>query len=138
MAGRSIFDRAIWRRDLRSRLIRLARTAISAGMSENRAAYVTLNPSRGRKALGWGFIILGILGCVLPFLQGFLFIALGVFVLREQYLWAANRWAWVEERWPRAVGKVESMEQSVNARVVGWAIRLRRAFSRSSAAPRRD
>jgi len=99
-------------------------------MSDSRPAYVSLNPRPGRKALGWLFIVLGVLGLVLPFLQGFLFLALGVFVLRDQYVWAANRWAWVAGRWPGAVGRIEGMETSVAARTAALGGRVRRALGR--------
>lgn len=32
-------------------------------------------------AVGWGFILLGLAGLVLPFLQGFLFLAIGLVIL---------------------------------------------------------
>jgi hypothetical protein len=99
-------------------------------MSDNRAAFVSLNPRPWRKALGWGFIVLGIIGCVLPFLQGFLFLALGLFVLRDQYIWAANRWAWVAGRWPKAVTRIEAMERSTDARVARWGAAVRRTLKR--------
>jgi hypothetical protein len=67
-------------------------------------------PSMKRKAAGWSLMGLGTLGLVLPFLQGFLFLALGVFVLRHQYLWAHRGMGWVAERWPGTVSKVEEME----------------------------
>jgi len=99
-------------------------------MRESRPAYVVLNPRPGRKALGWFLIVLGVLGLVLPFLQGFLFLALGVFVLRDQHMWAANRWAWVAGRWPGMVSKIEGMEGSVSARVAGWGDGVRRMLGR--------
>lgn len=36
---------------------------------------------RGKKIAGWFFIVLGVFGLFLPFLQGFLFIALGMGLL---------------------------------------------------------
>ena len=109
--------------------------AIWRGMDDLRPlpaapGFVALNPRRGRRVLGWSFMVLGVLGCVLPFLQGFLFLALGLFVLRDQYLWAADRWAWVARRWPGAVAKVEELERGMSARVAGWGERLRRALGR--------
>jgi uncharacterized membrane protein YbaN (DUF454 family) len=86
---------------------------------------VILRPSFHRKAMGWAMLVLGVLGLVLPFLQGFLFLALGVFVLRDQHVWAARRWAWVAGRWPQMVGKLEAMEISMAARLKGLAARLR-------------
>ena len=68
-------------------------------------------PSLKRKAAGWTLLGLGAAGLVLPFLQGFLFLALGVFVLRHQYLWAHRGMGWIGTRWPGAVTRVEGMEQ---------------------------
>ncbi|WP_170985031.1 PGPGW domain-containing protein [Roseomonas sp. AR75] len=67
-------------------------------------------PSVRRKAAGISLLGLGTLGLVLPFLQGFLFLALGLFVLRHQYLWAHRGMGWISGRWPGAVNQVESME----------------------------
>ncbi|WP_338663706.1 PGPGW domain-containing protein [Pararoseomonas sp. SCSIO 73927] len=99
-------------------------------MDDRTSTFITLKPRPGRKALGLFFIVLGVLGLVLPFLQGFLFLALGIFVLRDQYIWAANRWAWVAGRWPGAVSRIESLETSLNERVAGWGMRVRRAIGR--------
>jgi hypothetical protein len=73
-------------------------------------------PSLPRKVAGWSFMVLGVIGLVLPFLQGFLFLALGLFVMRHQYLWAHRGTGWVQSRWPGMVGRVEGME----ARLLAW------------------
>ena len=73
-------------------------------------------PSLPRKLAGWSLLFLGVLGSVLPVLQGALFFALGLFVLRHQYLWAHRGLGWAGDRWPNAVAKVEGME----ARLIGW------------------
>jgi hypothetical protein len=73
-------------------------------------AMMEFRPSLKRKTAGWGLLGLGVIGLVLPFLQGFLFLALGMFVLRHQYLWAHRGMGWVESRWPDMVAKVEAME----------------------------
>lgn len=83
-------------------------------------------PSASRKLAGFSLIFLGALGTVLPVLQGVLFLALGLFVLRDQYAWARRSMARLHARWPRQVEGVEAME----ARLIAWGgrqgIRLRR------------
>ncbi len=88
-------------------------------------------PSLSRKAAGWSFLGLGVIGLVLPFLQGFLFLALGLFVLRHQYLWAHRGMGWVESKWPGAVGKAEALETRMIERGRGARLRLRRLLGRA-------
>jgi hypothetical protein len=83
-------------------------------------------PSLPRKVTGFSLLVLGVLGTVLPILQGGLFIALGLFVLRDQYGWAHRAMEWARARWPGAMGKVEGME----ARLVAWAARQGRRLRR--------
>jgi hypothetical protein len=64
-----------------------------------------------RKLAGFTLLGLGGLGLVLPFLQGVLFIVLGMFVLRDQYGWAQRGMARLHRRWPRQVEGVETLEQ---------------------------
>lgn len=92
---------------------------------------VILRPSLPRKCLGWTLLVLGVLGLVLPFLQGFLFLALGVFVLRDQHIWAARRWGWVRDRWPQHIARVEEIEARLCGRLAGAAERVRRLFIRA-------
>jgi predicted PurR-regulated permease PerM len=73
-------------------------------------------PSLKRKICGIGLLVLGVLGLVLPVLQGGLFLGLGLFVLRDQYGWARRAIGWLRHRWPRTVDGVEAME----ARLLGW------------------
>ena len=73
-------------------------------------------PSLKRKVAGFALLFLGAIGTVLPILQGFLFIALGLFVLRDQYAWAHRGMEWLRARWPRQVVGVEAME----ARMLAW------------------
>ncbi|WP_217363025.1 PGPGW domain-containing protein [Roseicella sp. DB1501] len=77
------------------------------------------SPSLPRKLAGFGMLGLGLLGMVLPVLQGFLFLALGLFILRDQYDWARAGMTRLRMRFPRQIEGVEAME----ARLVGWSRR---------------
>jgi hypothetical protein len=85
-------------------------------------------PSVKRKLFGWSLLTLGVLGSVLPILQGALFFALGLFVLRHQYGWANRGMAWAQNRWPRQVEGVEALEARLIARASNWAERVRALF----------
>jgi hypothetical protein len=87
-------------------------------------------PSIKRKAAGWSLMSLGVVGLVLPFLQGFLFMALGMFVLRHQYFWAHRGMGWLEQRWPDSVTKVEALEGRMVASVGRKTARLRGLLGR--------
>ena len=50
---------------------------------------------------GWAFILLGILGLFLPFLQGVLFLLVGLIILSSEYVWAHRLLARLRERFPR-------------------------------------
>jgi len=50
---------------------------------------------------GWGFILLGIIGLVLPILQGILFILVGLLLLSTVSPWAARVLDKLRRRFPR-------------------------------------
>jgi len=50
---------------------------------------------------GWVFILLGILGLFLPFLQGVLFPLIGLVILSSEYVWAHRLLARLRERFPK-------------------------------------
>jgi uncharacterized protein len=63
-----------------------------------------MNPHIKRAAIlivGWGFILLGIVGLFLPVLQGVLFILVGLTILSTEYAWA-HRWLTkLRDRFPK-------------------------------------
>jgi hypothetical protein len=91
-------------------------------------------PSIRRKAAGISLLGLGAVGLVLPFLQGFLFLALGTFVLRHQYFWAHRGMGWIEMRWPETVAQVERLETRMitgaTTRTLAIRERIGRLFAR--------
>jgi hypothetical protein len=87
-------------------------------------------PSVGRKVTGFSLLFLGALGTVLPVLQGALFLALGLWVLRHQYHWAHRCMLWSRDRWPRQVEGIEAMEERLLRRVRALASRTRAVLRR--------
>jgi len=65
--------------------------------------------SRAKRILilttGWSFILLGVVGLVLPFLQGVLFILVGLVILSSQYVWASVLLSKLRKRFPK-IGRV--------------------------------
>jgi uncharacterized membrane protein YbaN (DUF454 family) len=50
---------------------------------------------------GWSFILLGIVGLFLPFLQGVLFILVGIVILSAHYAWARLLMTKLRKRFPK-------------------------------------
>jgi uncharacterized membrane protein YbaN (DUF454 family) len=71
---------------------------------------------------GWSFILLGIAGLFLPFLQGVLFILVGLILLSSQYAWARLLLRKLRQRFPR-IGRVAD---AATAKAANWLQRLSR------------
>ena len=69
-----------------------------AGPARAASRVMAGGPSLARKLAGFGLLGLGVLGLVLPILQGILFLALGLFILRDQYDWAREGMAKLRAR----------------------------------------
>lgn len=54
-----------------------------------------------RHALGWSFLALGVVGAVLPILQGWLFFAAGALLLAPEIPVFRRLFCWIEARFPR-------------------------------------
>jgi uncharacterized protein len=65
---------------------------------------------------GWSFILLGIVGLVLPFLQGVLFILVGLAILSSQYAWARRLLEKSRRRFP----KIGHLADQMAIRVTAW------------------
>jgi uncharacterized membrane protein YbaN (DUF454 family) len=67
-----------------------------------------MQPRRKRTLVliaGWSFILLGIVGLILPFLQGLLFILVGMIILSSQYAWARLLMTKLRKRFP-SIGRL--------------------------------
>jgi uncharacterized membrane protein YbaN (DUF454 family) len=72
--------------------------------------------------VGWGFIVLGIVGLFLPVLQGFLFILVGLIVLSSEYVWAHQLLTRLRQRFP----KIGRTADQASAKAAAWLRRLSR------------
>lgn len=92
---------------------------------------VVLRPSLTRKLLGFGALFLGVVGLILPIMPGWPFLAVAVWLLRDQYVWAARGVEKIRARWPQAIPAIEERER----RALAWYARrtrpLRRMFRRA-------
>ncbi len=65
--------------------------------------------------VGWVFIFLGILGIFLPFLQGILFIMIGLAILSSRSELIRRFLKSLEERYPKQYEKVKSWREKIIA-----------------------
>ena len=73
-------------------------------------------------ALGWGFILLGIVGLVLPVLQGVLFLLIGLALLSSESKTARHLLVRLRVRYPGLSEKIDLAEQ----RARRWWVRITR------------
>jgi uncharacterized membrane protein YbaN (DUF454 family) len=87
---------------------------------------------------GYGFLVLGVLGLFLPFLQGFLFIAIGLLILAKHAAWAHNLLQRFRDTHPRSAELIDRADttmadwwQRTETTVAGWWHRVVRRVRRS-------
>ena len=84
--------------------------------------YATVKPIL-MQVLGYSFLVLGVLGLFLPFLQGFLFLAVGLVILARHAAWARRLLDHLRAQHPsvdRAVGRSEARLQDWGQRFEAW------------------
>lgn len=75
--------------------------------------------------VGWGFILLGIVGLFLPVLQGVLFLLIGLIVLSSEYVWAHHLLTRLRQRFPKLSRTADRAEEKAR----NWLRRLSRQRS---------
>lgn len=68
----------------------------------------------GLLTAGWFFIVLGIVGLVLPVLQGILFLLIGLLILSTEYVWAHNLLHKLRQRFPRIAAQMDLARAKVD------------------------
>ena len=76
--------------------------------------------------LGWGFVVLGLLGLFLPILQGILFLAIGLILLAQVSPRVRLLRQRLRRRYPQAAGVLDKAEK----RAAKWLARAARPFRR--------
>ncbi len=69
-----------------------------------------------RHVAGWALLLLGVVGLVLPVLQGWLFIGLGALLLAPDVPVFARMLCWVETRFPSLRGALKAMRRRLGQR----------------------
>jgi uncharacterized membrane protein YbaN (DUF454 family) len=70
--------------------------------------------------VGWKFVILGVIGLVLPILQGFLFLAIGFAILAPESPWAQRQLDRLRRRHPELAATFDAALERAGA----WLKRL--------------
>lgn len=97
-------------------------------MIEDRNNGTPRRANRFKLIFGWIFLVLGVAGLVLPFLQGILFIAIGLWLLSSESEWASRKRDWLLGRYPNLRPRVEAVEAWLDGRAErlgAWWRRLR-------------
>ena len=83
------------------------------------------------QALGYGFLVLGVLGMFLPILQGFLFLFVGLIILARHAPWAERLLSYLRARSPMldrviaaAEAKTHQWHHRAEARWHAWRYRV--------------
>jgi uncharacterized membrane protein YbaN (DUF454 family) len=64
---------------------------------------------------GYAFLVLGVLGLFLPFLQGILFLVIGLLILAKHATWAHNLLQRFRDQHPRAGELIDRAETSMES-----------------------
>lgn len=64
-----------------------------------------------RLGFGWTFIVLGTFGLFLPFLQGILFIAIGLALIAPESEWAQDKLDWLGDRFPQVASGFDRAQE---------------------------
>jgi|DewCreStandDraft_4_1066084.scaffolds.fasta_scaffold00483_50 uncharacterized membrane protein YbaN (DUF454 family) len=80
--------------------------------------------------LGYGFLVLGVLGLFLPILQGVLFITVGLLILSRHAAWAERLLTRLKARHPGFARTVVAAEELAQRWMDRIAVRFRRLTGR--------
>jgi uncharacterized membrane protein YbaN (DUF454 family) len=79
---------------------------------------------RATKIVGWSFVCLGFIGLFLPFLQGVLFLLIGLFILSPEYVWAQRMLEELKARFPSMARRAAEASASATVWLRGVFLKL--------------
>lgn len=82
-----------------------------------------------RKAFGWSMLLVGVLGLVLPLLNGTFFLVLGLYVLKDDYAWAGRAIDWMRRKFPRQAASIDRGQARAEDYLKRTRRRLRRYYA---------
>ncbi|MEZ5930700.1 MAG: PGPGW domain-containing protein [Alphaproteobacteria bacterium] len=80
------------------------------------------------QTVGYSFLVLGVIGLVVPILQGMLFLAIGMIILAKTAPWADRLLERFRQRFPKAAVIVDRAEHKVEE----WGQKVAQFFSGKS------
>lgn len=80
---------------------------------------------------GYSFLVLGVAGLFLPFLQGVLFLVVGLLILSQNAPWAERLLGWIKSRHPMINDTIEKAEEIANRWMERASGGFKRLFGRS-------
>ena len=69
-----------------------------------------------RHTVGWFFVVLGVIGCFLPILQGLLFMLIGFLVLAPEVPFIHRILLRLKEKYPEIFRRAEEMQEQLKAK----------------------
>jgi uncharacterized membrane protein YbaN (DUF454 family) len=74
-----------------------------------------------RHIVGWFFVVLGIIGCFLPILQGILFMMIGFLILAPEVPFIHRLLLKMQSRYPEVFRKAEEFQRKLKAGIKSMA-----------------
>ena len=82
------------------------------------------------QGLGYGFLVLGVIGLFLPILQGVLFITVGLLILSKHAAWAERLLTRIKIKYPSVARMVIAAEEIAHRWMDWLAVSMRRLLGR--------
>lgn len=76
-----------------------------------------------RYAVGISCLVVGVVGGVIPVLQGWIFIAAGLIILKDDVIFVGSFIKWLKKRFPKTIPLFSKSEEKVDALLRRWKLK---------------